>query len=109
MAGDYLEAIDHISRLECGFATVRSFPISNFIFILEYLTKRDSFFCLKVKDVKDHRLENRMESFFLAETLKYLYLIFDKENFLHSDLSTDSHKIVKNNLGISIIFFFLFI
>lgn len=26
-----------------------------------------------------------MESFFLAETTKYLYLIFDPENFLHND------------------------
>ncbi len=73
MGVDYLESIERISRLECGFATV--------------------------KDVKDHRLENRMESFFLAETLKYLYLIFDEENFLHNDLSSDDYKIVKNGLG----------
>nr|CDJ84763.1 Glycoside hydrolase domain containing protein [Haemonchus contortus] len=26
-----------------------------------------------------------MESFFLAETTKYLYLIFDENNFLHND------------------------
>lgn len=26
-----------------------------------------------------------MESFFLAETIKYLYLIFDENNFLHSN------------------------
>ncbi len=38
-----------------------------------------------MKNVKDHRLDNRMESFFLAETIKYLYLIFDKNNFLHSN------------------------
>ncbi len=35
--------------------------------------------------MKDHRLDNRMESFFLAETIKYLYLIFDENNFLHSN------------------------
>ena len=40
-----------------------------------------------------------MESFFLAETLKYLYLIFDTENFLHNDLSSNSFKIVKNRKG----------
>lgn len=39
---------------------------------------------LQVKSVKDHQLENRMESFFLAETTKYLYLIFDTENFIHN-------------------------
>ena len=37
-----------------------------------------------------------MESFFLAETLKYLYLIFDKDNFLFNDLSP---KLVKNLNG----------
>jgi hypothetical protein len=26
-----------------------------------------------------------MESFFLAETVKYLYLIFDEHNFIHND------------------------
>ncbi|XP_054748641.2 ER degradation-enhancing alpha-mannosidase-like protein 2 [Lytechinus pictus] len=38
-----------------------------------------------VKDVRTHRLDNRMESFFLAETLKYLYLLFDPDNFIHQD------------------------
>uniref|UniRef100_H2YQP2 alpha-1,2-Mannosidase n=1 Tax=Ciona savignyi TaxID=51511 RepID=H2YQP2_CIOSA len=34
----------------------------------------------QVKDARDHRLDNRMESFFLAETIKYLYLLFDPGN-----------------------------
>ncbi|XP_016364541.1 ER degradation-enhancing alpha-mannosidase-like protein 2 [Sinocyclocheilus rhinocerous] len=55
---DAVESIDKISRVNCGFATV--------------------------KDVRDHKLDNRMESFFLAETIKYLYLLFDPENFLHN-------------------------
>lgn len=38
---------------------------------------------LQVKDVRDHQLDNRMESFFLAETIKYLYLLFDPAHFLH--------------------------
>lgn len=75
MAVDYLESIESIARLDCGFATV--------------------------KDVKDHRLDNRMESFFLAETLKYLYLIFDEDNFLHNDLSTNSFKLIQNSKGIN--------
>eukprot|EP00066_Takifugu_rubripes_P029649 XP_011618915.1 PREDICTED: ER degradation-enhancing alpha-mannosidase-like protein 2 [Takifugu rubripes] len=37
----------------------------------------------KIKDVRDHQLDNRMESFFLAETVKYLYLLFDPDHFLH--------------------------
>lgn len=55
---DAVESIDRISRVKCGFATV--------------------------KDVRDHKLDNRMESFFLAETIKYLYLLFDPENFMHN-------------------------
>lgn len=37
-----------------------------------------------MKDIRDHKLDNRMESFFLAETIKYLYLLFDPDNFLHN-------------------------
>ncbi|XP_072918174.1 ER degradation-enhancing alpha-mannosidase-like protein 2 [Hemitrygon akajei] len=59
---DVIEAIEKISRVDCGFATVR--------------------------DLRDHKLDNRMESFFLAETVKYLYLLFDPDNFLHNDGTT---------------------
>ena len=81
MAVDYLESIERISRLKCGFATV--------------------------KDVRDHSLDDRMESFFLAETLKYLYLIFDTNSFLHSDIATNSFKLLKNKHGIYFSFYFL--
>ncbi|XP_038069727.1 ER degradation-enhancing alpha-mannosidase-like protein 2 [Patiria miniata] len=37
-----------------------------------------------VKDVRNHKLDNRMESFFLSETTKYLYLLFDRDNFIHN-------------------------
>ncbi|RNA32625.1 ER degradation-enhancing alpha-mannosidase 2 isoform X1 [Brachionus plicatilis] len=83
MAIDYLESIDRISRLECGFATI--------------------------KDVRDHKLDDRMESFFLAETLKYLYLIFDRGNFLHNDISSSDFRTIKNSKGECVIetgFFF---
>lgn len=53
-----VESIEKISHVKCGFASV--------------------------KDVRDHKLDNRMESFFLAETIKYLYLLFDRDNFLHN-------------------------
>ncbi|KAK3585437.1 hypothetical protein CHS0354_020155 [Potamilus streckersoni] len=56
---DMLESIEHSTKTKCGYATV--------------------------KDVRTHRLENRMESFFLAETTKYLYLLFDPDNFIHSN------------------------
>ncbi|KAI0069072.1 alpha-mannosidase [Artomyces pyxidatus] len=38
-----------------------------------------------IKDLRNNALEDRMESFVLSETLKYLYLLFDEENPLHSD------------------------
>ncbi|XP_054654959.1 ER degradation-enhancing alpha-mannosidase-like protein 2 isoform X1 [Dunckerocampus dactyliophorus] len=54
---DALESIERIAKTPCGYASV--------------------------KDVRDHQLDNRMESFFLAETIKYLYLLFDPAHFLH--------------------------
>lgn len=51
---EILESIDEITRVECGFATVH--------------------------DVRTRELEDRMESFFLSETMKYLYLLFDDAN-----------------------------
>ena len=56
---DMLRSIQHTAKTECGYATV--------------------------KDVKNHLIEDRMESFFLAETTKYLYLLFDIDNFVHND------------------------
>lgn len=34
--------------------------------------------------MRDHKKDDRMESFFLAETTKYLYLLFDHDNFMHN-------------------------
>ena len=48
------------------------------------LLNRSCSFVFQVKDVNSHTLENRMESFFLAETIKYLYLLFDPDNFIHN-------------------------
>lgn len=59
---DMLESIEHSAKTECGYATF--------------------------KDVRDHTLEDRMESFFLAETTKYLYLLFDPDNFVHNSGNT---------------------
>ncbi|KAL5110931.1 ER degradation-enhancing alpha-mannosidase-like protein 1 [Taenia crassiceps] len=49
--------LDHYTRVKCGFATIH--------------------------DVQDMTLEDRMESFFLSETLKYLYLLFDESHPLN--------------------------
>lgn len=49
--------IDKFCRTNCGYATLA--------------------------DIATKTKEDRMESFFLAETLKYAYLLFDKNNFIH--------------------------
>ncbi|XP_050530017.1 ER degradation-enhancing alpha-mannosidase-like protein 2 isoform X2 [Daktulosphaira vitifoliae] len=59
IGSDLLRSIQHSSRTRCGYATI--------------------------KNCKHHTLQNRMESFFLAETTKYLYLLFDPDNFIHND------------------------
>ncbi|KHJ98081.1 hypothetical protein OESDEN_01942 [Oesophagostomum dentatum] len=49
-----MDSLNSKTRVKCGFATVHN--------------------------VDDGSLEDRMESFFLAETMKYLYLLFDEQN-----------------------------
>ncbi|KJH47271.1 glycosyl hydrolase family 47 [Dictyocaulus viviparus] len=51
---EILDSLNSKTRVKCGFATIHN--------------------------VVDGSLEDRMESFFLAETVKYLYLLFDEEN-----------------------------
>ncbi|KAJ1364113.1 hypothetical protein KIN20_024127 [Parelaphostrongylus tenuis] len=51
---EILDSLNSKTRVKCGFATVHN--------------------------VDDGSLEDRMESFFLAETMKYLYLLFDEDN-----------------------------
>lgn len=67
---DILKSLNQFTRTHCGYATVHS--------------------------VSDMSLEDRMESFFLSETAKYLYLLFDKDNYVnrHFDkfmFSTEGH------------------
>ncbi|KAI6213722.1 Alpha-1,2-Mannosidase [Aphelenchoides besseyi] len=62
MAASVVEAIEFNSKTSCGYATIR--------------------------DLNTKILEDRMESFFLSETTKYLYLIFDPQNFIHTDGTT---------------------
>lgn len=68
---DFLESLEKHSRTECGYATV--------------------------KDVTKRTLEDNMPSFFLSETCKYLYLLFDEDNFIHNRrdyiFTTEAHPI----------------
>lgn len=63
---DMLHSIESSARTPCGYATI--------------------------KDVKTHEKEDRMESFFLAETTKYLYLLFDEHNFIHQRNESEHHQ-----------------
>ncbi|TFK28812.1 alpha mannosidase-like protein [Coprinopsis marcescibilis] len=49
-----------------------------------------------IQDLRSNKQDDRMESFALSETLKYLYLLFDEENSLNHDdsdyvLTTEGH------------------
>lgn len=54
---DILRSLNNHTKAACGYATIHN--------------------------VQDKSLEDRMESFFLSETCKYLYLLFDVENPLN--------------------------
>lgn len=58
---EILHSIDTYAKAECGYGTVH--------------------------DVNTKELEDRMESFFLSETCKYLYLLFDEDNHLNRHAS----------------------
>lgn len=77
---DMLRSIQNSAKTRCGYATVwKIWIVCSPQFIL---TKNKS---LQIKNVRDHRKENRMESFFLAETTKYLYLLFDPDHYLNNN------------------------
>ncbi|CUM66191.1 uncharacterized protein PRCAT00003849001 [Priceomyces carsonii] len=46
-----------------------------------------------IQDVRTGEIQNRMETFVMSETLKYLYLLFDTKDeiFLHSDLMSNKN------------------
>lgn len=64
----FLESIDNFTRTGCGYASV--------------------------SNMATMELQDSMPSFFLSETCKYMYLLFDERNFLHtkaSIFSTEAH------------------
>ncbi|KAI5712053.1 hypothetical protein M8J75_005330 [Diaphorina citri] len=69
---EILANLNQFTRTGCGYATVHS--------------------------VGDMSLEDRMESFFLSETTKYLYLLFDTDNHINKNMdrflfTTEGHVI----------------
>ncbi|OSX60455.1 glycoside hydrolase family 47 protein [Postia placenta MAD-698-R-SB12] len=66
--------------------------------ILYDITTRAKVKCglASIKDLRTNAQEDRMESFVLSETLKYLYLLFDEANPIHADdsnhiMTTEGH------------------
>ncbi|KAL7065180.1 hypothetical protein AAHC03_05375 [Spirometra sp. Aus1] len=57
VGAEIVSNLDKHARAKCGFATIHN--------------------------VQDMSQEDRMESFFLSETLKYLYLLFDEEHLIN--------------------------
>ncbi|XP_070559815.1 ER degradation-enhancing alpha-mannosidase-like protein 1 [Ptychodera flava] len=57
VGSDIIQSIDKYAKAECGYATLHN--------------------------VIDKSQEDRMESFFLSETCKYLYLLFDQDNYVN--------------------------
>ncbi|XP_054990940.1 ER degradation-enhancing alpha-mannosidase-like protein 1 [Sorex araneus] len=69
---DILQSLEKHTRVKCGYATLHH--------------------------VIDKSKEDRMESFFLSETCKYLYLLFDEENPVHKSgtrymFTTEGHVV----------------
>ncbi|XP_059520567.1 ER degradation-enhancing alpha-mannosidase-like protein 1 [Myotis daubentonii] len=69
---DILQSLEKYTKVKCGYATLHH--------------------------VIDKSKEDRMESFFLSETCKYLYLLFDEENPVHKSgtrymFTTEGHVV----------------
>jgi mannosidase alpha-like ER degradation enhancer 2 len=86
-AADFaLHTLNELTDTTCGYATVKD---------LSPTTTGT----IPPEDSQGVRLANEMPSFFLSETLKYLYLTFDGGNILHEDderewiFTTEAHPI----------------
>lgn len=74
-AADFaLHHLERLTRAKCGYASVRGLsPATGNLHIYPEHIK----------------LDNDMPSFFLSETIKYLYLTFDDDNIIHNDKDRD--------------------
>eukprot|EP00535_Pseudo-nitzschia_heimii_P003079 CAMPEP_0197193814 /NCGR_PEP_ID=MMETSP1423-20130617/28030_1 /TAXON_ID=476441 /ORGANISM="Pseudo-nitzschia heimii, Strain UNC1101" /LENGTH=1580 /DNA_ID=CAMNT_0042647111 /DNA_START=174 /DNA_END=4916 /DNA_ORIENTATION=- len=85
-SGDFaLHSIERLTRTECGYGSLRDVSSE---------TSGDL-----NAERNQVRLLDEMPSYFLSETLKYLYLLFDDKNILHTDdehdwvFTTEAHPI----------------
>jgi len=93
-----------LSVLNISQATRDTFYLDVGAQVLEDLQERAKTTCglATIADVTENRLEDRMESFVLSETLKYLYLLFDEGNPLASSdsnliFTTEGHVLTLNS------------
>jgi Glycosyl hydrolase family 47 len=85
-AADFaLHHLERLTRAKCGYASVRGLsPATGNVHNYE---------------TDQVKLSNEMPSFFLSETIKYLYLTFDDDNIIHNDqdrewiFTTEAHPI----------------
>lgn len=78
-AADFaLHALERNTKTVCGYASLRSVSPTT----TGDLENEEQPF-------SSRNLKNEMPSFFLSETLKYLYLTFDENNILHTDKDRD--------------------
>jgi mannosidase alpha-like ER degradation enhancer 2 len=87
-AADFsLHAIEKQTRTTCGYASLKD------------LSTKTTGTLRNPPRGRIGKLMNEMPSFFLSETLKYLYLTFDEDNILHTDderewiFTTEAHPI----------------
>lgn len=92
---EFIESTYHLYR-----ATRDPFYLHVGEMVIRDLNNRTRLPCgfASIGDVRTGRLEDRMESFLLSETLKYLYLLFDTGN------SKKRHLVNQNTLKSDIIF-----
>ena len=92
-AADFaLHKLESMARVECGYACIKH--VSPFTTGEMMHTFAEMPFT-----TKDQLLLDEMPSYFLSETIKYLYLTFDENNIIHRDLerqwifTTEAHPI----------------
>ncbi|OSC99135.1 glycoside hydrolase family 47 protein [Trametes coccinea BRFM310] len=83
---EFVESTWYLYRVRPNTSTLRAAAAR----ILRDITYRAKVDCglAGINDLRTNARSDRMESFVLSETLKYLYLLFDEANPLHAD---DSH------------------
>jgi hypothetical protein len=89
-AGDFaLHALEEITKTTCGYASLKGVSPGT----------TGNMGAFSSSSGPRIQLLNEMPSFFLSETLKYLYLLFDDDNLIHVDterdwiMTTEAHPI----------------